>query len=57
MQWLTTFRISHQLVVALAAILLLTIGLGIYAYQEMQKIDGRVRELEKTWMPAGWSPR
>lgn len=48
MQQQMALKISHQLVAALATILLLTIGLGFLAYHEMQWIDGSVSELEKT---------
>ncbi len=52
MQRRNKLKISHRFILALAVILGLTFWLGVFALQKMQEIDGQVRTINETWMPA-----
>jgi methyl-accepting chemotaxis protein len=52
MQGYSRTKLSHQFMISLAAMLLLTLGQGSIAYRQMAEIDEHVRIVDGLWMPA-----
>ncbi|MDG4555466.1 MAG: methyl-accepting chemotaxis protein [Candidatus Competibacter sp.] len=52
MKWFSGLKLTHQLVFSLIVMGALTLALGLYALDRLERIDRDVHVVEATWMPA-----
>ena len=52
MQWFQNLRVSTKLITVLAAMVALSVGLGLFAIRQTQASYHEAHEMEINWMPS-----